>query len=92
MSEVAPINGGMIPQRVAPGHSPAEHGVSTLAPPAQDEVEISSAARAMSLMEGTPDIRMDKVAAVRAAIARNEYETDDKFNKMIDRLMGDVYA
>jgi negative regulator of flagellin synthesis FlgM len=93
MSEIAPINGNMVPQRVAPGHALSEQAVATMAPPAaQDEVEISSMARALSLLEGAPDIRMDKVASVRAALANGTYETDDKINATIDRLMSDVLA
>lgn len=92
MSEVAPINGSMIPQRIGPNHASAEHGVATLAPASQDEVEISSVAQALSLMKTMPDIRMDKVTQVRAAIARNEYDTPEKVDWTVDRLMNDVYA
>ncbi|HOW17435.1 MAG TPA: flagellar biosynthesis anti-sigma factor FlgM [Phycisphaerae bacterium] len=92
MSEIAPVNGDMIPQRIGPGHAPREHGVATIAAPAQDEVEISSVAQALSLLENAPDIRVDKVAEVRAAIARGDYETDERIDRTIDRLMVDVYA
>jgi flagellar biosynthesis anti-sigma factor FlgM len=92
MSEVAPINGGIIPQRLGQSPPSGEQGVATMTPPAQDEVEISSVARALSLLESAPDVRIEKVAAVRAAIARGDYETDDKINRTIDRLMVDVYA
>ncbi|MGB9623646.1 MAG: flagellar biosynthesis anti-sigma factor FlgM [Phycisphaerae bacterium] len=92
MSEIAPVNGDMIPQRIGPSHAPREHGVATIAAPAQDEVEISSVAQALSLLEGAPDIRVHKVAAVREAIARGDYETEEKIDRTIDRLMTDVYA
>jgi len=92
MSDVAPVNGGMIPQRISPSHTPSEHDVETIAAPAQDEVQISSVAQALSLLESAPDIRVDKVAEVRAAIARGDYETDEKIDRTIDQLMIDVYA
>ena len=91
MSEVGPINGGMVPQRIAPGHLPTEHGVATAAPPAQDEVEISSVARALSMLDAAPDIRMDKVAQVRAQIADGTYDTPEKIDLTINRSMEDLY-
>lgn len=38
------------------------------------------------------DIRADKVAEIRAQIANGTYETDDKLNATVDKMLDDVLS
>lgn len=58
--------------------------------PIQDEVQISSQGEIMSRLAEIPDIRQDKVAALRAAIANGTYETDEKLGAALDRLLDEI--
>jgi hypothetical protein len=55
-------------------------------------VEISVIARALSAMESIPDVRVDRVTDVRAAIARSDYFSDDKIDFVVKRLIEEVNA
>lgn len=57
----------------------------------QDQVEISEAAQMLSRMQ-QPEIRMDKVEKARQAIAQGTYETPDKIEVAIDRILKDLGA
>ena len=50
-----------------------------------DAVTLST--EAVRAAEGGSDIRMDKVAALRAAIADGSYETPEKLDIALDRLL-----
>ncbi|MFO0827531.1 MAG: flagellar biosynthesis anti-sigma factor FlgM [Phycisphaerales bacterium] len=56
----------------------------------RDRVELSEHARWLEALRTMPPIRAEKVAQVKAAIANGTYETDDKLNLAIDRLLDDV--
>ena len=79
--------------------APARTAVST--PDGVDSVEISDLARLLSSLD--PDrqamVRAQKVADIRAAIGNGTYETDDKIDYVVSRLMdvlqgtpGETYA
>ena len=51
----------------------------------QDAVTLST--EAVRAAESGSDIRMDKVAALRAAIADGSYETPEKLDIALDRLL-----
>ena len=53
----------------------------------QDQVEISEVARLLNKLAEMPEIRMEKVEQVRAAIARGDYETPDKIEAVVERLL-----
>lgn len=53
----------------------------------QDEVQISSAARALSQMEAGSQIHEARLAEIRAAIADGSYESLDKLDAAVDRLI-----
>lgn len=53
----------------------------------QDTVEISSSANFVDLVHQLPDIREDRVAAIRAAIADGTYETADKLDTALSRML-----
>lgn len=55
-----------------------------------DQVDISSAAQLMSKLNDIPDIRADRVQSIRQAIANGTYETDDKLDGAVDRLLDEI--
>jgi flagellar biosynthesis anti-sigma factor FlgM len=57
----------------------------------QDQVEISEAAQMLSRMQ-QPEIRTDKVDKARQAIAQGTYETPDKIEVAVNRILKDLGA
>jgi negative regulator of flagellin synthesis FlgM len=55
-----------------------------------DEVNISDAARLVEQVQDLPDIRQDRVDAVRQQIAAGTYETEAKLNAAIERLLDEI--
>ncbi|MBN1491232.1 MAG: flagellar biosynthesis anti-sigma factor FlgM [Phycisphaerae bacterium] len=89
MNEVGPIN-SVVQHEVGRARAEARRGVAAMASPERDDrVEISSAARALSETDRA-DVRADKVAQIRAAIERGDYETDEKLDVTIDRLLSEL--
>ena len=87
MSDIPPINGTgsivrAVPARQGQRDIGAEASVTVM-----DRVEISEMARLLSTLERGGDIRVDKVLAIREAIADGTYETDDKIAVTVDRLI-----
>ncbi|MGZ8993694.1 MAG: flagellar biosynthesis anti-sigma factor FlgM [Burkholderiaceae bacterium] len=74
------------PHRTAPvqGNAPAGRAWG------MDEVSISPEADLVSQVHQMPDIRADKVADIRAQIASGAYETDEKLNVALDRLLDEL--
>ena len=60
------------------------------APPEADQVELSDRAQLVSHLKSLPDIRVDKVAQVRAAIERGDYETEAKVDRTVDGILDDL--
>ncbi len=62
--------------------------------PINDELQISSAAQEAAGMvdkvNQMPDIRQDKVNAIRAQIEAGTYETDDKLQTAVERLLDEI--
>lgn len=52
-----------------------------------DEVQFSSAAQLLDRVHDVPDIRADRVAQLRAQIADGTYETPDKLDGALERLL-----
>jgi len=80
------------PQSVGPPHSPQ---ASKPAPrpdstPITDEVEISDAARMVEKTGNVPEIRQDRVDAIRARIAEGTYETPEKLDVAVERLLDEI--
>lgn len=55
-----------------------------------DRVDISSLARLLGAANQLPQVRLDKVERLKAEIASGRYETPDKIEKMVARLMEDL--
>jgi negative regulator of flagellin synthesis FlgM len=55
-----------------------------------DKVELSSASSLLASLKAGNDVRVDKVADIRAQIDSGTYETDDKINGSLDGLLDDM--
>ncbi len=64
-------------------------GISGLESP-QDEVEISNAARMLERVQDDPRIRSEHLDAIQAQIAAGSYETPDKLEAAIERLLDEI--
>ena len=56
-----------------------------------DSVEISEMAKFLEKISRLPDIRQEKVDAVKAELARGTYVTREKLEKAIDALLEDLW-
>ena len=80
------------PQSVSPPHTSR---VSKPASPdysgaIQDELEISDAGRMVDQVGQIPEIRQERVDQIRAQIAAGTYETDEKLQIAIGRLLDEI--
>jgi anti-sigma28 factor (negative regulator of flagellin synthesis) len=75
-----PIN----PPHRLPASSPAAPSDATAG---MDQLEISREAELLSRFREIPGIRADRVAQIRAAIEAGTYETDDKLEVALGRLL-----
>jgi negative regulator of flagellin synthesis FlgM len=57
-----------------------------------DQVQISPEARLESLLAKVPEVRQDLIDRVRAEIEAGTYETDERLDTAIDRLLDDLKA
>ena len=55
-----------------------------------DQVDISPEADLVSRINELPDIRTDRVAEIRAQIEAGTYETDDKMETALGRLLDEL--
>ena len=55
-----------------------------------DEVEISDVGRFLSFLSQLPQVRQEKVDALREQIERGEYDADEKIEEIIDSLLEDL--
>lgn len=80
------------PQSISAPHGsrPAQPMTRPEAPQIADEVDISEAARLVEQTQQLPEIREDRVEAVRQQIAAGTYETTDKLNAAIERLLDEI--
>jgi negative regulator of flagellin synthesis FlgM len=56
----------------------------------QDELDISDAARLMERVKDVPEIRQGMVDRIRGQIADGTYETQDKLDIALDRLLDEI--
>jgi negative regulator of flagellin synthesis FlgM len=57
---------------------------------AGDHVEISEMGRILDEISRVPDVRADKVAELRHAIQAGTYETPEKLEIAVERLLADI--
>jgi negative regulator of flagellin synthesis FlgM len=56
----------------------------------QDELDLSDAAQLVDRVREVPEIRHERVAQIRAQIAAGTYETDDKLDIAVGRLLDEI--
>jgi negative regulator of flagellin synthesis FlgM len=71
--------------RSAPSAAPARPTADV-----SDELHISDSGRIASQLSEIPDIRQDRVNAIRTAIAQGTYDTDAKMSVALDRLLDEI--
>lgn len=57
---------------------------------ASDRLDISEAGQIAGQLAEIPDIRADRVASIREALMNGTYETDDKLNTALERLLDEI--
>jgi negative regulator of flagellin synthesis FlgM len=79
-------------QSISSPHSSRASGPPAAEPsrPIQDEVQISEAAGYVDQVRQMPDIRQDRVQQIRAEIASGSYETDEKLEIALGRLLDEI--
>ena len=87
MSDVSPIGRPGPTALGRAGHhqrpAPQANGQST----GRDQVELSRTAQLLSKVHDLPDVRQDVVDRVRAEIESGQYETPEKLDAAIQRLI-----
>ncbi len=81
------------PQAIGAPHTTRAAGSTSHveSPRIQDEVNISDAARLVEQVKQAPDIRQDRVQAIRAQIASGTYDpTGAKLGTAVDRLLDEI--
>jgi negative regulator of flagellin synthesis FlgM len=80
------------PQSISAPHAARVSGAQQVASPSfgQDEVQISDAGRLVDLANQLPDVRQDRVNAIRAQIASGSYDTEGKLSAALDRVLNEL--
>ena len=80
------------PQGINTPHAPFRGQAAPAAPPSRptDRVEISPAAEAAVQAAETGEVRQDLVNRIRAEIADGSYETPQKLDAALDRLLDEI--
>jgi negative regulator of flagellin synthesis FlgM len=80
------------PQAIGSPHAarPAQPTTRPEAAQIADEVNISEAAQLVEQVQQLPEMREDRVEAVRQQIADGTYETGDKLNAALERLLDEI--
>lgn len=80
------------PHGINPPHSPQRSPSARTAPAQQgaDRVDISPAAEAAAQAAENGEVRHDLVNQIRAQIAAGAYETPEKLDVAIDRLLDEI--
>ena len=80
------------PQPIGPPHHSrvSQPTARPDSPSIHDEVQISDAARLVEQAQEVPEIRQQRVAAIRAEIASGTYETQEKLDIALQRLLDEI--
>jgi negative regulator of flagellin synthesis FlgM len=86
MNDIPPINSaGQITNLVSPRPAPTRPATSD--DESGDRLEISETGQILSNLAPASTIRADRVAQIRQAIADGTYETPEKIELTVDRLL-----
>jgi negative regulator of flagellin synthesis FlgM len=80
------------PQAINPPHrtSPSAAPSNTYSAGGADQLDISPEADFVAQARDLPEIREDRVAAIRAQIQSGAYETGDKLDIALSRLLDEI--
>lgn len=81
--------GAVRPVQTSPVQGAESSPVTGLEAP-RDEVSISSAARLLEQARIDPNVRAERLAEIRTAIANGTYETPEKLEAAVARLLDDM--
>jgi len=91
MSKIHGISSYGGPQAIGPSAArPGASGASSSGGAGEvkrDQVEISEAARALGQIASMPEIRFEKVQAIREALGEDRYDVEGKLGTAIDRML-----
>lgn len=59
---------------------------------APDEVQLSEKAQLLSKLSAVPDVRWEKVLEVKNQIEKGAYETTEKLEQAVDKLLQELYG
>ena len=87
-----PIHGaaGITPANSVQGASSAGASQSAASIPTNDEVSISPQADLMSRIGELPEVRQELVDQLRTEIAEGSYETEEKLDIAVSRLLDEI--
>ena len=90
---VHPTGGIQGPQPVQPTRPTTKPERAEAAPAAAraDRVEISDRARFLEKLSRLPEVRAEKIDAVRKGIAEGVYDSDEKLRAAVDRLLEETF-
>ena len=74
------------PQKVSPGRTET----ADLGNKIGDRAEISETARLLSQLAEVPEVRMEKVEELKELIASGQYESKEKIEQAVERLMDEL--
>ena len=77
----------------APHHQPsvkAEPTSPSSAVQGGDKLELSAAAQIAARLADLPNVRSDRVAAIRQALADGTYESEERLSAAIDALLDEI--
>ena len=78
---------GIVEPRIQPDTRQEGTGRSRLS----DRVELSAHARYLDQLRSAPDVRVDRIDQIRGAIADGSYETGEKLDRAVARLIDDLF-
>ncbi len=89
MTNVNGIQGVSVPA-VQGVSAPAQANPAVQPPAVKDTVEISSIAQLAAKIHDLPEVRAELVQRVKAEIAAGTYETPEKLEAALERLLGSL--
>ena len=90
MTNVNGVNPSWAPQPVEPTAPVTPNAPAAAAQNVSDVVEISTAAALAAKIHEIPDVRADLVARVKQEIKAGTYETPEKIDAAVDKLLDDL--
>lgn len=88
--EVQGIGNSQGPDPIRPGHTRRSTPPAEMTQAPGDQVQISDLARLKALLRNVPEMRVDRIAELRAQIEAGTYETPEKLDAIVDDILRDV--